>query len=41
MLEALGSFLIAQQKALGLEIEVDATAQPAENARRRRELAKR
>lgn len=41
MNDALASFLIAYQKELGLEIEVDPSAQAAENRRRKRELAKR
>jgi hypothetical protein len=41
MAEAFGSFLCNYQKELGLEIEVDATALPAETARRKRELARR
>jgi hypothetical protein len=41
MLEAYGNFLISQQDRLGLEIEVDDSAKPAEMARRKRELAKR
>lgn len=39
--EALGNFLIAYQKELGLTINVHESAQPAEQARRRRELAQR
>jgi predicted RNase H-like HicB family nuclease len=39
--EALGNFLIAYQKELGLDIEVDASAQKAENKRRRDALAQR
>jgi hypothetical protein len=41
MLEALGSFFHANQRELHIEFEVDASAQPAEERRRRRELAKR
>jgi hypothetical protein len=39
--EALGNFLIAYQKELGLEISVDASAKKAEKKRRRDALAHR
>ena len=39
--EALGNFLIAYQKYLGLDIVVDESAQKAENKRRRDALAQR
>jgi hypothetical protein len=34
LVEALGNFLIAYQKELGLEFEIDPTAQAAEDQRR-------
>lgn len=39
--EALGNFLICYQKELGLEIEVDKSAQKAEKKRRKDALAQR
>jgi hypothetical protein len=41
MLEAYGDFLIGYQEKLGLRIEVDESAKPAEMKRRGRELNKR
>jgi hypothetical protein len=39
--EAIGDYFHGNQTELGIEFEVHGTAQPAENRRRRRELAKR
>lgn len=41
MKEALGDWLINNQRDLNLFIDVDETAKPTEMARRRRELSKR
>jgi hypothetical protein len=41
MLQAVGNWLINNQNNVGVEFEVDRSAQPAEDRRRRCELARR